>query len=59
MRKVITASEGHILTNGEIFGREIYLAEGMDETAFYEITDEEYSALLQENEEITETEIAE
>ena len=51
MRKVITASEGHILTNGEIYGREIYLADGMDKTAFYEITNEEYNALMQQEEE--------
>ena len=52
MRKVIEASEGHILTNGEVFGRIIYLAEGESGEDFYEITDEEYNA-LQEAEEAT------
>lgn len=42
MRKVIKASKGKYLTDGEIYGRTIYLAEGMDESAFYEITEKEY-----------------
>ena len=42
MRKIIKASEGYILTNGEVYGRTIYLAEGEDDSAFYEITDKEY-----------------
>lgn len=45
MRKIIEAAEGHILTNGEVYGRTIYLAEGKTEEGFYEITSEEYGAL--------------
>ncbi|MBQ8248484.1 MAG: hypothetical protein IJY93_01185 [Clostridia bacterium] len=45
MIKPITASDGHILTDGEIYGKTIYLAEGMDESAFHEITEEEYAAI--------------
>ena len=41
MRKVIKASEGHLITNGEIYGRTIYLAEGVDESTFYEIPESE------------------
>ena len=52
MRKVIEATEGHILTNGEVFGRMIYLAEGESGEDFYEITDEEYNK-IQESEEAT------
>ena len=52
MRKVIEASEGHILTNGEVYGRTIYLAEGESGEDFYEITDEKYNE-IQEAEEAT------
>ena len=45
MRNVITATNGHILTDGKIYGTVIYLAEGIDGTGFYEITEEEYAAL--------------
>ena len=45
MRKVIAATEGHILTNGEIYGKVIYLADGMDGAEFYEISMEEYNAI--------------
>lgn len=52
MRKIIKASEGHILTDGNIFGSIIYLAEGRSGEDFYEITEAEYEA-LQESEEAT------
>ena len=45
VRKKITASEGCVLTDGEIYGRTIYLAEGKSEGAFYEITDAEYEEI--------------
>lgn len=48
MRKVITATEGHILTNGEIYGRTIYLASDVDPSGFYEITEEEYAKIMDE-----------
>lgn len=40
-RKILKASDGMILTNGEIYGSEIYLAEGVDESTFYEILESE------------------
>lgn len=50
MREKITASEGKILTNGETYGKEIYLADGVNKGDFYEITEEEYQNILKEEE---------
>lgn len=41
-RKIIKASDGMVLTNGNIYGRTIYLAEGLNESDFYEITEDEF-----------------
>lgn len=45
-RTVIYADEGKILTNGEIYGKQIFLAEGVSEADFHEITEEEYEKLM-------------
>ena len=39
-----------ILTNGEIYGSEIFLAEGVRAEDFHEITVAEYEAILAEQE---------
>ena len=49
MRTSIKAKEGYVLTDGEIYGIEIFLAEGMSEDNFYEITLEEYEAIMAED----------
>lgn len=49
-RTVIYADEGMVLTNGEIHGKQIFLEEGLDSSAFYEITEEEYFNSLPEEE---------
>jgi hypothetical protein len=51
MRTSIKASEGHILTNGEIYGVEIFLADGADADAFHEITMSEYEKISETEEE--------
>ena len=53
MRKMITiyADEGKILTDGEIYGTTISLAEGEQAENFYEIDKEEYDKMLEDIEE--------
>ena len=46
MRTPIIAKEGYVLTNGEIYGKMIYLADGVSPDTFYEITDAEYAEIL-------------
>lgn len=48
----LTASEGHILTNGENYGRVVYLASGDEGEKWYEITKEEYEEKMKEEEAI-------
>lgn len=47
-RKVIYADEGMVLTNGKIYGKQIFLGEGDSECLYYEITEEQYQQHLEE-----------
>jgi hypothetical protein len=47
-KTVIYADEGKILTNGKIYGRMIFLADGMSEDGFCEITEAEYEEIRYE-----------
>jgi hypothetical protein len=46
----LTASEGHVLTNGNAYGKEIYLGKNDSAANWHEITDAEYEAVLAEME---------
>ncbi len=50
----LTASEGNILTDGEHYGRVVYLAQGDNGDGWYEITEEEYQTKVKEAERIDE-----
>lgn len=47
-RIILIAKDGMVLTNGEIYGKEIYLADGVSADSFYEITEAEYLAMTME-----------
>ena len=53
-RKILTASEGYILTDGEHFGRVVALAVDRDPSEFHEITEEEYQAIMAERDGVQE-----
>lgn len=48
MRTKVTlyADDGKVLTNGEIYGKQINLAEGLSSDGFYEITEAEYEEIM-------------
>lgn len=48
--KILYAHDGMIYTNGEVYGVQIHLADGVDRNSFYEITMEEYDRILAEQE---------
>lgn len=49
-RKILTASDGMILTDGKTYGKIIYLAIGADENTWYEITEAEYEEIINDEE---------
>ena len=48
----LTASRGHVLTNGQVYGKEIYLGIHDKAENWHEITDEEYADYLAEEEKL-------
>ena len=49
-RITIYADSGKVLTNGEIYGTVIHLADGVSAESFYEIAQAEYDRILAERE---------
>ena len=49
-RVVIYADEGKILTNGETYGRQIFLADGELVSDYHEITEAEYEEIKAQQE---------
>lgn len=49
-RVTLKARDGYIYTNGNDFGKIIYLAVGANSKDYYEITEEEYNSILEEKE---------
>lgn len=50
-RMILYAEEGMVLTDGEVYGKEIYLADGKAYDDFYEISDAEYENIVAEEDE--------
>ena len=46
----LTAADGMTLTNGEAYGKEIYLGKNDSPDNWHEITDEEYEKIMAERE---------
>lgn len=44
----LTASEGMVLTDGEHYGKEVFLAVDADKSVWYEIREEEYNNILEQ-----------
>ena len=47
-RTVLYADPGMVLTDGETYGKQIFLGDGRSAEEYYEITDEEMAAIEQE-----------
>lgn len=45
-RTVLYAEKGKVLTDGQDFGKQIFLGDGKCEAEYHEITDAEYEAIL-------------
>lgn len=44
----LIASEGKVLTDGNTYGKQVYLAEDADLSTWYEITDAEYAVIREQ-----------
>ena len=49
-RVVLCADAGKVLTDGTVYGKTVFLADGRSAEEFHEITEEEYEAVLEAEE---------
>jgi hypothetical protein len=49
-RTVLYADEGKVLTNCTDYGKQIFLADGVEPSEYHEITEEEYAKVMNEQE---------
>ena len=52
----LTASANHILTNGDVYGKEVYLGVNDSAENWHEITDAEYAEIMEKLEQQTDEE---
>lgn len=52
----LTASDGYLLTNGDVYGKEVYLGVNDSAENWHEITDAEYAEVMEKLEQQTEEE---
>ena len=55
----LTPTEGMMLTNGEVYSKEIYLGVNDSKDNWYEISDEEYIKIVEEEEALMAAKMAE
>lgn len=48
-RKILKAPTGFYYTNGKTYGRQIHLAQGADDKAYYLISDEECAVMFNDD----------
>lgn len=53
----LTASDGYVLTNGDVYGKEVYLGVNDSAENWHEITDAEYAEIVEKLEQQTEEEL--
>lgn len=46
-RTILYADNGKILTNGEVYGKQIFLAEGDSGLSYYEIDEKDYQEKIE------------
>lgn len=46
----LTATDGYVLTNGEVYGKEIYLGKNDSPAFWYEIPEADYQAIIEKEE---------